>query len=83
MYYEKECVFKKELMFICTLGFALGIRQMAMTMVMPFISVYSKTLAYSTPVLAGVALGIFGLMQAFFRYLLVFLVINLGIKKLF
>ncbi len=54
-------------MFICTLGFALGIRQMAMTMVMPFISVYSKTLAYSTPVLAGVALGIFGLMQAFFQ----------------
>jgi MFS family permease len=58
---------KKELMFICTLGFALGIRQMAMTMVMPFISVYSKTLAYSTPVLAGIALGIFGLMQAFFQ----------------
>lgn len=80
---KKNVFSKKELMFICTLGFALGIRQMAMTMVMPFISVYSKTLAYSTPVLAGVALGIFGLMQAFFRYLLVFLVINLGIKSYF
>ncbi|ACA55660.1 MFS transporter [Clostridium botulinum] len=64
---KKNVFSKKELMFICTLGFALGIRQMAMTMVMPFISVYSKTLAYSTPVLAGVALGIFGLMQAFFQ----------------
>ncbi len=40
---KKNVFSKKELMFICTLGFALGIRQMAMTMVMPFISVYSKT----------------------------------------
>lgn len=64
---KKNVFSKKELMFICTLGFALGMRQMAMTMVMPFISVYSKTLTYSTPVLAGIALGVFGLMQAFFQ----------------
>ncbi len=64
---KKNVFSKKELMFICTLGFALGMRQMAMTMVVPFISVYSKTLTYSTPVLAGIALGVFGLMQAFFQ----------------
>lgn len=53
--------------FISTLGFALGMRQMAMTMVMPFLSVYSKTLKYNTPVLSGMSLGIFGLMQAVFQ----------------
>lgn len=58
---------KKELLFLLTISLALGIRQMAMTMVMPFISVYSKTLSSSTPLLAGVALGIFGLAQAVFQ----------------
>ncbi|WP_072987599.1 MFS transporter [Clostridium cavendishii] len=58
---------KSEIIFISTLGFALGIRQMAMTMVMPFISIYSETLSYNTKFLAGVALGIFGLMQAIFQ----------------
>ncbi|WP_297427690.1 MFS transporter [Clostridium sp.] len=53
--------------FIITLGFALGMRQMAMTMVMPFLSVYSKTLLYNTPMFSGIALGIFGLMQAIFQ----------------
>lgn len=58
---------RKELLFLITISIALGIRQMAMTMVMPFISTYSKTLLYSTPTLAGVALGVFGLMQAIFQ----------------
>ncbi|MDP4145529.1 MAG: MFS transporter [Bacillota bacterium] len=58
---------RKELLFLITISLALGIRQMAMTMVMPFISTYSKTLNHSTPVLAGVALGIFGLTQAIFQ----------------
>lgn len=58
---------RKELLFLITISIALGIRQMAMTMVMPFISIYGKTLLYSTPTLAGVALGIFGLTQAIFQ----------------
>lgn len=53
--------------FVGTLGVALGIRQMAMTMVMPFLSTYSNTLKYNTSMLAGIALGIFGLMQALFQ----------------
>lgn len=53
--------------FVGTLGVALGIRQMAMTMVMPFLSTYSSTLKYNTPMLAGIALGVFGLMQALFQ----------------
>lgn len=58
---------RKELIFLLTISLALGIRQMAMTMVMPFISTYSKTLSHSTPTLAGIALGIFGFTQAIFQ----------------
>lgn len=58
---------RKELLFLITISLALGIRQMAMTMVMPFISTYSRTLAYNNATLAGVALGIFGLAQAIFQ----------------
>lgn len=58
---------KKELLFLITISMALGIRQMAMTMVTPFLSTYCTSLKYSTPLLAGVALGIFGLAQALFQ----------------
>lgn len=64
---KKNVFTGKELMFLITISLALGIRQMAMTMVMPFISTYSKTLSYSTATLAGAALGIFGLFQAIFQ----------------
>ncbi|GKX27769.1 MFS transporter [Vallitalea longa] len=63
----KETFEKKELLFLITISLALGIRQMTMTMVMPFISTYGKTLAYSNSILIGVALGIFGLTQAIFQ----------------
>ncbi|MBZ9637251.1 MFS transporter [Clostridium sp. FP1] len=64
----KDNVFsRKELLFLITISLALGIRQMAMTMVMPFISTYSKTLSYSNATLSGLALGIFGLTQAIFQ----------------
>ena len=58
---------RKELLFLITISLALGIRQMAMTIVMPFISTYSKTLTYSNATLAGLALGMFGLTQAIFQ----------------
>lgn len=53
---------------VLMLSLVLSIRQMAMTMVAPFISTYSKTLSFYTPMLAGVALGIFGLTQAIFQF---------------
>ena len=64
---ENSVFSRKELLFLITISLALGIRQMAMTMVMPFISTYSKTLTCSNATLAGVALGMFGLTQAIFQ----------------
>lgn len=64
---EKMSFTKIQLIFLICLGVALGIRQIAMTMVMPFISVYSESLTSYTPMLAGVALGMFGLAQAIFQ----------------
>ncbi len=63
----KDLFSRKELFFICVLGSALGIRQM--TMVIPFMSIYGETLKYNTPVLIGLSLGIFGLMQAILKFL--------------
>lgn len=64
---NKNIFTKKEYILVIMLSLALGIRQMTMTLVMPFISTYSKTLSNNTPALAGVALGIFGLTQAIFQ----------------
>ncbi len=64
---ENSMFSRKELLFLITISLALGIRQMAMTMIMPFISIYSKTLTSSNATLAGVALGVFGLTQAIFQ----------------
>ena len=49
------------------LSAALALRQMSMTIVMPFISTYCRSLSGYTPLLAGFAVGIFGLMQAIFQ----------------
>ncbi|WP_423243247.1 MFS transporter [Clostridium autoethanogenum] len=56
-----------EMLSVIMLSLVLALRQMAMTIVSPFISVYSKSLLYNTPLLAGLALGIFGLTQAIFQ----------------
>jgi MFS family permease len=52
---------------VVALSLALGIRQVSMTSVMPFISTYCKSLAGYTAFYAGLAVGIFGLMQAIFQ----------------
>lgn len=52
---------------VVMLCLALALRQMSMTIVMPFISTYCKSLKGYTPVLAGLAVGIFGLTQAIFQ----------------
>lgn len=49
------------------LSLVFALRQIAMTIVSPFISTYSRTLAGYTPLLAGMALGVFGLTQAIFQ----------------
>lgn len=65
--YKTEGFTRAGLGFLLILSTAVSIRQVAMTMVMPFISVYSKSLSGYTPTLAGVALGVFGLAQAVFQ----------------
>lgn len=52
---------------VVMISLALGLRQMSMTMVAPFISTYCKNLIGYTPLLAGLAVGVFGLMQAIFQ----------------
>lgn len=64
---ENKIHLKNALLPIVMLSLALGLRQMSMTIVMPFISTYCKTLSGYTPLLAGLALGMFGLMQAIFQ----------------
>lgn len=46
------------------ISLALALRQMSMTIVAPFISTYCQSLIGYTPLLAGIAVGSFGLMQA-------------------
>jgi MFS family permease len=58
---------RAELVPIVMLSAALALRQMSMTIVMPFISTYCRSLSGYTPLLAGFAVGIFGLMQAIFQ----------------
>ena len=67
---------------VVMLSLALAIRQMSMTIVMPFLSSYSKSLSGYTPVLAGLAMGIFGLMQAVFQILFGMLSDRYGNKKM-
>jgi predicted MFS family arabinose efflux permease len=58
----------KKVMFpVVMISLALALRQMSMTIVAPFISTYCKALAGYTPMLAGLAVGAFGLMQALFQ----------------
>jgi len=58
---------KREYNFIISVGVALGLRQLAMLLIMPIISIYAKGLSGSTPALVGIAVGIFGLTQSMFQ----------------
>ena len=49
---------------VVMISLALALRQMSMTIVAPFISTYCQSLVGYTPLLAGIAVGAFGLMQA-------------------
>jgi MFS family permease len=52
-----------ELSFIISLSIAMALRQLVMVIIMPILSIYGNSLAYSTPVLIGVVFGIYGLVQ--------------------
>lgn len=52
-----------ELSFIISLSVAMALRQLVMVIVMPILSIYGESLAYSTPILLGVVFGIYGLVQ--------------------
>ncbi|MGE0392323.1 MAG: MFS transporter [Vicinamibacterales bacterium] len=49
--------------FIAGISLTLGLRQVALLIVLPFVGVYATGLPGGTPMLAGVALGVYGLMQ--------------------
>jgi MFS family permease len=58
---------KTEIEFLVGVSSALGLRQLGLMLVIPFISIYGKTLTGSTPTLIGIALGVYGLTQACFQ----------------
>lgn len=61
---KKDTVFSTyELSFIISLSIAMALRQLVMVIILPFLSIYSKTLAYSTPFLIGLVMGSYGLIQ--------------------
>lgn len=64
---DKDKQIRNAMLPVVMLSLAIGLRQMSMTIVMPFISTYCKTLEGYTPLMAGLALGIFGLTQAIFQ----------------
>lgn len=58
---------RKEIKFLIAMGLVLGMRELSMTMLNPFIRIYGLTLSNSTTFLCGLALGIYGLTNAFFQ----------------
>lgn len=64
---SKKPKFKNIMFPVVMISLALALRQMSMTIVSPFISTYCKSLTGYTPLLSGLAVGIFGLMQAIFQ----------------
>lgn len=58
---------RKEVKFLIAMGLVLGMRELSMTMLNPFIRIYGLSLNNSTTFLCGLALGIYGLTNAFFQ----------------
>lgn len=58
---------KSQIWFLTAMGLVMGLRELSMTMLNPFISIYGETLTWSTPLLCGFALGVYGLTNAVFQ----------------
>ncbi|SHJ63282.1 Predicted arabinose efflux permease, MFS family [Clostridium cavendishii DSM 21758] len=58
---------KKEKKFLIAMGLVMGFRELSMTMLNPFITIYAATLKWDTPFLCGLSLGIYGLTNALFQ----------------
>lgn len=58
---------KSQIWFLSAMGLVMGLRELSMTMLNPFINIYGETLKWSTPLLCGFALGICGLTNAIFQ----------------
>lgn len=58
---------KSQIWFLSAMGIVMGLRELSMTMLNPFINIYGETLKWSTPLLCGFALGIYGLTNAIFQ----------------
>ncbi|ADU27783.1 MFS transporter [Ethanoligenens harbinense] len=58
---------KAQVWFLVVMGLVMGLRELSMTMLNPFISLYGGTLRGSTSLLCGLALGIYGLTNAVFQ----------------
>lgn len=80
----KEAVKEKfsadEVKFLIGLASSIGLRQIGLLLVIPFISVYATKLQGGTPALAGLALGVYGLTQALLQVPYGFLSDKLGRK---
>lgn len=58
---------KSQIWFLTAMGLVMGLRELSMTMLNPFINIYGETLKWSTPLLCGFALGVYGLTNAIFQ----------------
>lgn len=56
-----------QMRFLIAMGLVMGLRELSMTMLNPFINIYGLSLKWSTPLLCGIALGIYGLLNAVFQ----------------
>lgn len=58
---------RMEIRFLIAMGMVLGMRELSMTMLNPFITIYGRTLKGNTIFLCGIAMGIYGLTNGFFQ----------------
>ncbi|MGL5820757.1 MAG: MFS transporter [Sarcina sp.] len=78
---KSEKIKKEHFRFVLILAIALGTRQLAMSLIVPFIAGYTQHLLYGTLALGGIALGIFSLTQGIFQVPFGTLCDKIGSKK--
>jgi MFS family permease len=64
---KKNIFSSKEKSFILKISIVVGLVEFTMALMNPFITLYGNSLSNATPQLVGLALGIYGLMQAIFQ----------------